>query len=264
MQNQGCQVRAGDLDPQTLRNRFGAALEAVPFDFRKPETFAPAFYGVRRMFLMRPPAIADVRRYIFPAIDAARAAGVEQIVFLSIIGVEKNRLVPHFKIEKYLAASGLSYTFLRASFFMQNLSTTHRAEIKERDEIFVPVGKGKTSFIDVRDIAAVAVKTLSETGHENQAYELTGGEALDYFEVARQFSRVLGRGIKYRNPTLFRFIRKARGQGFPLPFVLVMAGLYTSTRFGMAERVTHETQQILGRPPIELTQYIEDYRSCWE
>ena len=74
----------------------------------------------------------------------------------------------------------MTWTFLRASFFMQNLSTTHRDDIRERGDVFVPAGKGKTSFIDVRDIADVAVKALTEPGHENKAYPLTGDVALNY------------------------------------------------------------------------------------
>ncbi len=80
-------------------------------------------------------------------------------------------------------ALGLAYTFLRASFFMQNLSTTHCQDIRDNDEIFIPAGIGKTSFIDVRDIAVVAVKVMTEPGHENKAYALTGRAPLLVFLI---------------------------------------------------------------------------------
>lgn len=126
--------------------------------------------------------------------------------FLSLLGAEHNRVVPHYKIEQYLIHAGLADTFLRARFFMKNLNTTHRAEIQQRNEIVVPAGKGKTSFIDVRNIAAVAALALTETGHANQAYDLTGSEALDDDEVAAILSQALGRPITYREPSLFQFI----------------------------------------------------------
>lgn len=170
------------------------------FDFEKPETFSPAVQGVEKLFLVRPPSIADVDRCFKPLIETAKVSGVKHIVFLSLLGAEKNRIVPHRKIEDIILGSGISSTFLRASFFMQNLSTTHAPDIREKDEIMVPAGNGKTSFIDVRDIAAVAAKALTDSGYENEAYSLTGDEALTYSDVAEILSRVLGRKIVYRKP----------------------------------------------------------------
>ena len=88
---------------------------------------------------------------------------------------------------------------------MQNLSTIHRGDIRDTNKIFIPAGKGKTSFIDVRDIAATAVKVMTEPGHENKAYALTGNKALDYYQVAEIFTHVLGRQIVYTNPSIFKF-----------------------------------------------------------
>jgi uncharacterized protein YbjT (DUF2867 family) len=218
---------------------------------------------VSKLFLMRPPQISDVQTYLFPVVDYAKEVGVRHIAFLSLLGVEKQRFVPHYKVEKHLLASGVPYTFLRPSFYMQNLNTTHRAEIGDRDEILIPVGKAKTSFLDVRDIGAVAAKVLTQPGHENRAYELTGGEALDYYQVADLFTEVLGRKITYRNPSIPRFIRYQRQQGIPLPAILIMVGLYTATRFGSGKRVTGEVTKLLGRPPIAMRQYIEDYADAW-
>ncbi len=256
-------IRAADLSAEKVRARFGASVEAVPFDFSKPETFAPAFAGVETMFLMRPPQISDVQRYIFPALDAAQAAGVKHVVFLSLIGIEKTTYVPHYKVEKYLRASHMTWTFLRASFFMQNLNTTHRLEIKERDEIFVPVGAAKTSFIDVRDIGAVAAVALTHPGHANKAYDLTGPEALDYWQAAGILSQALGRKITYKNPHPLAFLVSTVRRGTPFMFALVMTGLYTATRFGQADVVTGEVERLTGRKPISFRQYVEDYRASW-
>jgi uncharacterized protein YbjT (DUF2867 family) len=125
--------------------------------------------------------------------------------FLSLIGIENTTYVPHYKVETYLKAINMQTTFLRCSFFMQNLNTTHRREIKERNEIFVPVGKAKTAFIDARDIGAVAAVALLEDGHAGRNYDLTGSERLDYWEAARIMSEMLGRRITYRNPNRIAF-----------------------------------------------------------
>ncbi len=259
----GQPVRAAGTNVAAIAKQFGAAVEATVLDFGKPATFAPAFAGVERVFLMRLPAISNVKQTLIPAIDAAQRAGVQQIVFLSLIGADQNRFVPHHQVEQHLLTAGLAYTFLRAGFFMQNLNTTHRREIQEEQAIWVPAGRGKTSFIDVRDIAAVAALALTENDHTNQAYALTGSEALDYEAVATLFSAVLGRPITYRNPSLRQFIWRQHRRGVPLALNAVMAGIYTTVRLGWAGRISADTGNLLGRAPITLRQYIEDYSDCW-
>jgi len=120
----------------------------------------------------------------------------------------KNVIIPHHRIEKHIMGTDITYTLLRASFFMQNLLEVHRADIVEHDELFVPAGSGKTSFIDARDISEAAAVVLIEPDHANRAYDLTGPEALDYGAVATTFSEVLGRSITYPNPSLLAFSRR--------------------------------------------------------
>jgi uncharacterized protein YbjT (DUF2867 family) len=263
LQATGVDVRAADIDEESVKERFGNSVEAVYFDFSKPETYEPALSGVEKMFLMRPPKISDEKLYMFPAIDAAKRAGVKHVVFLSLIGIENAKFVPHYKVEQHLEEVGLRTTFLRCSFFMQNLNTTHCREIKERDEIFIPVGEAKTSFIDVRDIGAVAAVALTEEGHAGKTYDLTGSEGLDYWEVAKIMSDELGRPITYRNPNPLHFLIATVQRGTPLRYALVMLGLYTSTRFGMAEAITDNMERLIGRTPIRFRQYVHDYRESW-
>ena len=200
---------------------------------------------------------------MFPVIDAAKRAGVKHVVFLSLIGIEKVKFVPHYKVEQYLQEVNLQTTFLRCSFFMQNLNTTHRREIKERSEIFVPVGKARTSFIDVRDIGAVAATILAQEGHAGKAYDLTGSEGLDYWNVAQIMTDVLGRNIAYRNPNPIHFLVETVRRGTPFRYALVMTGLYLSTRFGMAELLTNQVERLTGRKPITFRQYVQDHREMW-
>lgn len=253
-------VRAG------MRRRDGYAGygDPVELDFTRPETFAPALQGVRQLFLVRPPAIARVRKYLYPFVEAAEAAGVRQIVFLSVQGADKNPFVPHRQVERRLIDSPISQVLLRPSFFMQNLTTTHREEIRERDELFVPAGKGKTSFIDVRDIAAVAYAALDEPQlHRDRAYTLTGSRALGYHEVAETLSGVLSRRIRYAEPSLLEFALRKLGEGNAPLFVLVMCGIYTVSRLGLAAGTTPTVEHLLGRPPISFEQFAEDHASCW-
>jgi uncharacterized protein YbjT (DUF2867 family) len=259
----GKPIRAVDTDPQKVRARFGDAVEAMRFDFTDPNTYEQTFAGVEKMFLMRPPQIAQVKRDMFPALDAAKRLGVQHVVFLSIIGVEHAKFIPHYKVEAYLKEKKFETTFLRCSFFMQNLSTTHRTEIKERSEIFVPVGNTKTSFIDVRDIGAVASRCLTEERHAGKNYILTGAEALDYWQTSKILSETLGREITYRNPNPLTFFFQTLRRGASFSYTIIVMGLYLSTRFGMAQSVTNEVERLIGRKPISFQQYTQDYKEAW-
>ena len=243
--------------------RFASGIKPREFDFTRPETFAGAMRDVSKVFLLRPPAISKARRDIFPFLEYCRRARVEQIVFLSLLGAEKLSFTPHRRIELEILRLDIPYTFLRPSFFMQNLATTHRDEIKNNGEIFVPAGKGETSFVDVRDIAEAAFTSLSGAQHLNKSYELTGGEALSYFEVAEILSDVLKKPIAYRNPSLLSFIWRNWRRHKNLSFVLVMAIIYTTARFGQAGSMTEELPKLLGRKPISFRQFAEDYKDCW-
>ncbi|MBL8152805.1 MAG: SDR family oxidoreductase [Anaerolineae bacterium] len=260
----GIPFRVGLFDLRAPHPEYAEQVEIIHFDFLKPETHRPAFEGIKRLFLVRPPALANVERDIAPALRTAIDCGVEHIVFLSIQGVENNRIVPHHKIEQIIEESGVKFTFLRASFFMQNLSTTQASKIRNHNEIALPVGNAKTSFIDVRDIGAVAVCALTDPQHENKKYTLTGQEALDYHQVAGKLTAILHRPIHYSDPSVFRFIYHQLRSGHQLGYALVVAGLYTITRFGNAKQVSQDVQRVLGRSPISFDQFVRDYRDCWQ
>ena len=260
----GNKVRASDMSEEKIKARFGSSVEAVRFDFTDPTTYEATFLGVEKIFLLRPPHITNIKRDMYPSINAAKRAGVKHVVFLSLIGIENTTYVPHYKVETYLKEINLQTTFLRCSFFMQNLSTTHRKEIKERNEIFVPVGKAKTSFIDARDIGAVAAVALTQDGHVNKNYDLTGSEALDYWQATKILSEVLGREIQYKNPNAVYFLFETMRRGTPFMFALVRTGLYTSTHFGMAEPITNEVEKLTGHKAISFKEFANDYKENWE
>lgn len=263
LREKGRPFTAAVRDAEKAKMTLGADVACVRFDFKEPGTYGAAFDGVRKLFLVRPPALSNVRRDIAPALRAAQAAGIKEVVFLSIQGAERNPFLPHRQIEKRIEAAGLTHTFLRPSFFMQNLSTTHRAALQARAELFVPAGRGRTSFIDARDVAAVAARALVQKGHGNAAYELTGPEALSYYEVADVFTEVLGRPITYASPSLLAYALRMYRQGHPLGFVLVTTGIYAVVRFGGAARVTPEVERLLGRPATPLRTFVADYRGAW-
>lgn len=102
-----CHVCAALRNPDKAQQILGSNIHCVWFDFINPDTWASAFEGVNKLFLVRPPALANVKRQIAPALNAAKEAGVEHIVFVSLLGAERNRVVPHAKIERYIEQLGI-------------------------------------------------------------------------------------------------------------------------------------------------------------
>jgi uncharacterized protein YbjT (DUF2867 family) len=241
----------------------GINCEVVQFDFLNPETFDVSLRDVDRIFLMRPPQLAKPKKDMKPFLDAVKAKGIKHIVFVSLLGVEKNPVVPHRKIEDMIREMKIPYTFLRPSFFMQNLNTTHQEDIKLRNELYMPVGKAKTSFIDTRDIGSISAICLTEEGHLNKSYTLTGSEAIDYYEVGTILSDVLKRKIEYKNPPTLKFRKTLIERGVQKGFANVMMMLYLMTKLGTAKSVTPETERLLKRRPISFRQYAEDHKSYW-
>jgi uncharacterized protein YbjT (DUF2867 family) len=259
----GAPVRVAAWDVTAARAAFGDDVEVVRFDFSDPSTF-DAFDGAERMFLLRPPAIADVKRVIGPALDAARDRGIHHVVFLSIQGAERNRVVPHRKIEDHLRSNGLAWTFVRAAYFMQNLSTTHAADIRERDEIFLPAGRrSRTAHVDARDVAAAAAVALTGSGHEGHAYTPTGPAALTYDECAAILSDVLERRIRYADPTPWAYWRRMASRGMPKGMIAVTLGIYTAARLGLATGLTDDVPRLVGRPALDFATFARDTADVW-
>lgn len=248
---------------RSLESSTPSTATQVVFDFESPTTFEPALEGVDRVFLMRPPHMSKAKAFK-PFIDAMVTAQIKQVVFLSVQGAGQNFFVPHHGMEVLLKKSGLNWTLLRPSFFMQNLSTTHCADIRDRGEIFVPAGKGRTNFIDAADIAEAVAVCLTETGHARRAYEITGSEALTYAEVASILSEACHREITYPSPSSRQFKAHMRKSGHDDGFVGVMNSIYALARFGMAAGTTDDFEKLVGRKPHSLREWAEQNHRCWQ
>ena len=237
--------------------------DSVAFDFADRTTWNAALEGVDRVFLMRPPAISDVKQYLFPFIDALLEINIKQIVFLSLQGVQFNPLTPHYKVERYMRQKKAPYTFLRPNFFMQNLTTFYKDDIRERNEIFLPAGKGKTAFVDVRDIGAVAALVLGQDGHVGKAYTLSGVDSLNYYDVAKVLSATLGRAIVYKNPSQAQYTDRLKTQGANEDFIKVQKMLFFVVRHNFSSGTSPDIETLLQRPPISFKQFTQDYAHVW-
>lgn len=255
----GEKVVAATTNIQKTNELFSNNVEAVFFDFTYKNTYDKALEGVDRVFLMRPPHLGKPED-LYPFIDAMKSHNIELVSFLSLMRVENNTIPPHHKIEKYIEKLEIPYAHVRPGFFMQNLSGIHSVEIKEKNEIFVPAGKSKTSFIDASDIGlATAILLHEPKKYKNTAHTITGPEALDYFQVADILSKVLGKKITYANPGYLKYrnyyINK---RGLDKTYVNVTVALYFMTRMGTAKEVTNGFYNLTGKNPRTFEEFAKD------
>ncbi len=256
-------TRSRDKAEQKARLQGWRAAEIVDFDYHKPETFAAALEGVDRIFLMASLELPDVQAAMNPVVDAAKMLGVQHIVMHTAMGVEYDGKSSARQAEVYLEWSGVSYTLLRPNWFMQNFSVFFLSSIEQDCGIYLPAGDSKTSFVDVRDIAAVGVAALTKTGHAGRAYTLTGGKAIDHYEVSEVLTRVSGQMIPYIALSEEDAHARWRAVGWPEEIVRIMLNLFRPMREGKTALVVGDVERALGRLPITFEQYAQDYADAW-
>jgi len=247
-----------------LINMFGDKVDVVEFDFTKKQTFKDALNGVDRIFLMRPPQLGKPQD-LYPFIDAEKLNNIKLVSFLSLMGVQKNTIPPHHKIEKYIEGIGVPYAHIRPGFFMQNISGIHSEEIREKDKIFIPAGKSKTSFIDATDIGlAIAVVLHEPEKYKNTAHTITGLEALNYYQVAEILSRVTGRKITYDKPGYLKYRGYyIKNRGLDKSYVNITVALYFMTRMGTAKDVTDEFYILTGKEPRTFEEFTRENKESF-
>jgi len=257
-------VRAAASDVARVRDEHPPPVEAARVDFTDARTWAEAVAGCDALFLLRPPAVADTKRTLVPFIDAARAAGVGQVVFLSVAGADRMRWVPHVAVEEHLRARRGAWTILRPGFFAQNLADAYRRDIVEEGRIYVPAGRGRVAWVDARDLGEAAARVLVDAApHRQNAYTLTGPEAVDFEAVARLLSAALGRALFYEPASALGYVLHLRRRRLPLGQIAVQLVLHLGLRNGDAEAVDPTLERLLGRRPRTVGEYVRDHRALF-
>lgn len=257
----GTLVRAAvrDTTKKTAKWSGDARVQLVAFDYSDPASQDAAFADCDSLFLLRPPQLTED---FGDLIARARQHGVAHIVFLSVQGVERNPFIPHHKIEQRLVAGGVPYTLLRPAYFMQNFTSTLRAELVRRHRIFLPAGNARFTLVDVDDIARVAAQVLTQPGtqHHGQAYTLTSQTPLSFQQMADQLTTGLGTSINYVSPNPWRFYRTLRSDGGEPGLILVMLLLHLLPRYTGTPPVTQTVFDLTGQWPVEFAHFVSRHR----
>ena len=251
-------IIAGVRDITKAKNEFSSfhKLEYVKFDFEEPASFDTAFSNIDIVFLLRPPHISDIKRYFYPLFVRMKTNGISKIVFLSVQGADKSRVIPHNQIETMIKHFDFDSIILRPGYFMQNLTTTLLSDIKD-NRIVLPSGKAQFNWIDIVDIAEVAVKMLTDFDkHKGEIFELTGSENLSFHEVTEKINFLLNLNILYKSVNPFRYFNIKKAEGIPKDKIIVMMLLHFLPIFQRAPEISMNVKQLTGHPPSTLNDFI--------
>ena len=234
-----------------------AGLEIATGSFEDIPSLDAAMKGVKAVFLIsfeHPEQLALQANVI----EAARRAGVRMVARLSASSADPKSPDPlirnHGEGDEQLAQSGLGHVLIRPQWFDQNFLTYCPGGV-----IRLPAGEARLPFVDVRDIAAVAVKALTEPGHNGKAYVLTGPEALSHAEVATILSAATGKRFVYEDVAPETYRRQLIEEGASAYYADLILNLFARMRQRGTAEVHDDIRKVLGRPAISFRQFARDY-----
>lgn len=247
----GRRVAQGLLD-RSIDVRIASRHSDVPFDWADPSGWDASLHGVRSVYLTFAPdlAVPGATDAIEAFVGKARRAGVQRIVLLSGRGEDEAQAC-----EKIVQSSGLEWTIVRASWFNQNFSEGEFAQMVLAGEITLPASNTPEPFVDVNDIADVAVAALTETGHGEEVYEVTGPDLLTFNDVAAELSRASGRPVRFTQIPAEAFSAEIVKSGAPEQIAWLLDYLFSTVLDGRNATVCDGVERALGRKPTDFREF---------
>jgi uncharacterized protein YbjT (DUF2867 family) len=239
-------------------------LEPVALDYNTLDSVRAALTGVDKLFLLA--SGADQPRQESALVEEALRAGVKHIVKLSAWSADKEAYAfarLHRSVEKRIEGMGIPFTFLRPTGFMQNVLGL-AATLKAQGAFCQPAPTARWSPIDVRDIAAVAARVLTSSGHEGKRYELSGPEALTQAQQAERLATAIGKPVKYLPVSSADYKKTLLGFGVPEATANGLIDLFEYYTRPEAATVTHEVERLTGRAPLRFDQFARDFAAAFK
>lgn len=261
----GCSLRALIRNPEKEAALTDAGVDVVVGEVADSAALEKAMQGVKKVFLLLPNSF-DQLELEKKVVDAAVKVGVELFVKQSsqesVEGTDKPIPLNHLASEAYVKASGLNWVMIRPTFFTQMLLTCAPG-IKAADKLIFPMGLGKVAATDARDVGEVVANVLTQSGHENKSYDLTGPEILTFSEIADIFTQVLGRQITYVDQPMEDFYALLAKFVPDKWRVNAVCEEIRSLAEGTSEHTTDTMSVLLGREPSSVKQFIEQHAKAF-
>ena len=233
----------------------GTPSSETRFDWEDSSTWEPALDGVGSVYLSYYPDIAvpGAVEAVSALSELAVSRGIPRIVLLSGRGEPEAE-----RAEQAVRATGAELTILRSTWFMQNFSEDYMLEHVLSGEIRLPGGDVATPFLDVRDIADIAVAAFTDDRHVGQLYELTGPRSLTFDQVAAEIAEAVGREVRYEPVSLEQHAAEAQAAGVPAEFIDLLNYLFDEVVDGRNADTANGVERALGRPARDFADYARE------
>ena len=243
---------ADRLEAAGIAVRRGSRSGSPAFDWEDAATWPSVLEGVTGVYVSFFPdlAVPGAPEAVAAFTAEARRAGVRRVVLLSGRGEAEAQ-----RAEGVVAESGLEWTVVRSSWFAQNFSEGSFVEPVMSGEVVLPVGDVREPFVDVEDIADVAVAALTEDGHQGQIYEVTGPHLLTFAEAVNAIAEASGRDVTFTPVPLDDFAAFLAEAGEPPEVIEIFAYLFTEVLDGRNAYTADGLERAIGRPPRDFAQY---------
>ncbi|WP_067469663.1 NAD(P)H-binding protein [Actinomadura macra] len=248
---------AARLKDRGLSVRAGSRTTGTRFEWADRDTWGPALRGAGAVYIVPMNESVD-QDVVTDFTGAAVAAGVRRLVLLSARGVDGQPLREQESAERAVREAGAQWTILRPAWFNQNFSEDFLLPPLIEGELALPAGEGREAFVDVADIADVAVAALTGDGHAGRTYELTGPEPLSFREAVRLIAAASGREIRYTPLEAPEFKGLLEAQEVPDPLIDLLTRLLVGLANGTGDRVTDDVRRALGREARPFAEYVKE------
>lgn len=237
-----------------LETRSVSRSSSPTFDWEDPDTWPAALEGARSAYVTFYPdlAVPAAEETIRAFIDVAKHMKMQHLVLLSGRGEQGAE-----RAERLLMDSGLDWNVLRANWFMQNFSEGFMIEGILNGELMLPADDVREPFVDVDDIADVAVAALTRPELRNRLFELSGPRAITFAECVAEIANAVGYPVEYSSIDIEDFLGALREQGLPDDMLWLMRELFTVVLDGRNSIPTHGVEEALGRPATDFREYVQ-------
>ncbi len=254
----GQEVRALVHDESKAQPLREAGVEVVVGDMERPDTLGKAVAGADHIYLITtngPTAAAQARNLI----EAAQGAGRPHIVRQTGFGTSKSRIIQQLEeIERLLEGSGLPFTLVKPTFFMQNLMMAAQT-VASDGMVYMPFKEGRLGMVDVRDVVDVAFAVLTSAGHEGKSYILTGPASISLHDVADGLTKALGKQVTYVDVPPEAAREAIVGMGMPEWVADGLIELMEGFSEGFADMTTPHVAQLTGHPARSFETFARDF-----
>jgi uncharacterized protein YbjT (DUF2867 family) len=258
----GMPMRAAYRSADKAARAKAAGLDAVTVDYARAESLSPALDGVDAVFLLATGVEGQIESET-NVVRAAKAAGVRRIVKLSVFGAAEEEFGfarTHRPVEREIEASGLAWTFLRPASYMQNFTNFMAPTIRSQHAIYTLIPDAVFNHVDTRDIARVAAKVLTESGHDGQAYTLTGPRSFSYRDAARTIGDVTGTRVQVVALTESDARAGMKAHGVPDLYADYLVDLDRWYQSGKGDMMTTSIRDVTGREATSFESFVKECR----